>query len=161
MTHSCVDLRQYADRFRVFNEVGGRRAHKADDPWDLILLGWSGFVAPWGGDKLVACTNNLTTSRHRADPRAFPDLLCHFARGRRRAILARAKHRVALGHCYGTGNTSAPSIRPAPVCVNEKTGNCAGLDAAALGRTPTPNHSITQLCLCGSGWAVTGVRTPG
>src|SRR5687768_16029098 len=61
---TCFDLRDYGDRYRVWNELEDRTAHKTDDPWDLILPGRSGFVAPYGGDQLLACTNSrLTTGR--------------------------------------------------------------------------------------------------
>jgi hypothetical protein len=63
MTMTCVDLRTYGDCFRVWNELEDRRAYDRDDPWDLILPGWSGFVAPHGGTKLVACTRSQITTR--------------------------------------------------------------------------------------------------
>ena len=59
----CIDLRCHSDRFRVWNEIEGRKAHVTDDPWDLILPGHSGFIAPHGGDQLVACTNHTLTTR--------------------------------------------------------------------------------------------------
>src|SRR5262245_34260889 len=52
----CVDLRDYADRYRPWNEIADRPARATDDPWDVILPGWGGFVAPWGGEYLLACT---------------------------------------------------------------------------------------------------------
>jgi hypothetical protein len=60
---TCVDLRIVGDRYRVWNELEDRRAYDRDDPWDLILPGWSGFVAPHGGQKLVACTRSCITTR--------------------------------------------------------------------------------------------------
>jgi hypothetical protein len=68
----CVDLRQY-DRYRVWNELEGRKAHQADDPWDLIIPGRLGFVAPYGGEFLHACTNSLITTRRvlAIDPEAL------------------------------------------------------------------------------------------
>jgi len=63
VTCPCVDLRSYGDRYRVRNEAEGRRARDRDDPWDLVLPGARGFVAPWGGATLVACTNAAATTR--------------------------------------------------------------------------------------------------
>jgi hypothetical protein len=64
---SCPDLRDHASRFRVWNETEGRRAHERDDPWDLILPGQAGFIAPWGNETLVACTNSTVTTRRILD----------------------------------------------------------------------------------------------
>jgi len=62
-TPPCVDLRDYADRYRVLNELEGRRAHQADDAWDLIIPGRGGFVAPYGHEHLLACTRGIVTTR--------------------------------------------------------------------------------------------------
>jgi hypothetical protein len=59
----CVDLRDFGDRYRVWNELEGRRAYGRDDPWHLTLPGWSGFVAPHGGVKLVARTRSRGMTR--------------------------------------------------------------------------------------------------
>jgi hypothetical protein len=72
---NCTDLRRLAGgRYRVHNDTEGRRAHARDDPWDLILRGLGGFVAPWayapprGSGAVVACTNStVTTKRLLAD----------------------------------------------------------------------------------------------
>src|SRR5262245_14087752 len=64
MTPDCPDLRHLAgDRYRVANEVEGRRAHAPDPAWDLIVPGRGGFVAPWGPGRLVACTRGRGTTR--------------------------------------------------------------------------------------------------
>jgi hypothetical protein len=60
---TCIDLRQFGDRFRVWNEAHTRRAHERDDIWDLVIPGAGGFVAPYGGEYLLACTNSLLTTR--------------------------------------------------------------------------------------------------
>jgi hypothetical protein len=61
---TCIDLRKYGNHYRVWNEIEGRRAQQRDDPWDLIVLGRCGFIAPYGGNQLLACTNgSLTASR--------------------------------------------------------------------------------------------------
>jgi hypothetical protein len=57
----CIDLRTVG-RYRVWNEAESRPSRKADDPWDLVAKGRSGFIAPWGPDTLVACTNRRTTT---------------------------------------------------------------------------------------------------
>src|SRR5262249_55823638 len=31
--------------------------------WDCILPGWSGFIAPYGGEYLLACTNGILKTR--------------------------------------------------------------------------------------------------
>ena len=47
MASECIDLRQLSGgRFRPWNETLGRRARDEEDPWDVILPGWSGFIAP-------------------------------------------------------------------------------------------------------------------
>jgi hypothetical protein len=68
--NSCTDLRRLAaGHYRVHNENAGRRAYEGDDPWDLILPGRAGFVAPWayvpprGSGALVACTNSTVTTK--------------------------------------------------------------------------------------------------
>ena len=68
----CVDLRQYT-RYRVWNELEDRKAHQADDAWDLVIPGQGGFVAPYGHDWLLACTNSITTTRRvmAIDPEAI------------------------------------------------------------------------------------------
>jgi hypothetical protein len=53
----CVDLRTLG-RYRLWNEVENRPARKADDPWDLIIPGTNGFVAPWSDQRLVVATNS-------------------------------------------------------------------------------------------------------
>jgi hypothetical protein len=60
---ACIDLREYGDRYRVWNELEDRKAHQADDPWDVVISGWAGFVAPYGGSCLLACTNSDRTAR--------------------------------------------------------------------------------------------------
>lgn len=57
----CVDLRQLPE-YRSTHEPEGRPTHKADDPWDLVIRGRLGFVAPCGGDVLFACTNGMKTT---------------------------------------------------------------------------------------------------
>jgi|SRR6516162_9263471 hypothetical protein len=71
-TPPCIDLRDYGDRYRVWNELEGRRAHQADDPWDLVIPGRGGFVAPHGREHLLACTGSSITTRRvlAADPEA-------------------------------------------------------------------------------------------
>jgi len=59
----CIDLRQYGERFHVWNETERRRAWERDDPWDMNLRGRLGFIAPWGPTTLVACTNSMITTR--------------------------------------------------------------------------------------------------
>jgi hypothetical protein len=59
----CVDLRDFGDRFKIRNEPEDRPARKTDDPWDLIVPGSRGFVAPYGGEDLLACTNHSTTMK--------------------------------------------------------------------------------------------------
>lgn len=60
---TCVDLRRYGETYRVRNEPDDRPARATDDPWDLIIPGQSGFVAPWGGDDLLACTRGGVLTR--------------------------------------------------------------------------------------------------
>jgi hypothetical protein len=56
---TCTDLREFAgERYRVWNETENRKAYERDDPWDLVIPGIQGFVAPHGGELLVACTNS-------------------------------------------------------------------------------------------------------
>ena len=33
-----------------------------DAPWELILAGWAGLVAPYGGEFLLACTRRRDTT---------------------------------------------------------------------------------------------------
>jgi hypothetical protein len=63
MTPTCPDLRQLAGRFKVENELENRKAHVTDDPWDLVLRGRGGLVAPWGKGRLVACTLGWATTQ--------------------------------------------------------------------------------------------------
>jgi hypothetical protein len=63
LMRTCVDLRTGADRFRPWNELDERKARATDDVWDLILPGRGGFVAPWGGSRLVACTRSSATTQ--------------------------------------------------------------------------------------------------
>jgi hypothetical protein len=58
----CVDLRTLG-RYRVWNEAENRPANGWDDPWDLVIRGQGGFVAPWGGERLVACTRSSSTTQ--------------------------------------------------------------------------------------------------
>jgi hypothetical protein len=45
------------------NEVEGRRAWADDDPWDVTLPGANGFLAPYGGEYLLACTRGIRVTR--------------------------------------------------------------------------------------------------
>jgi hypothetical protein len=64
MTPTCPDLRTLAgDVYRVWNELEQRKAHVADDAWDLILRGGGGFVAPLGPGKLVVATRSWATTK--------------------------------------------------------------------------------------------------
>jgi hypothetical protein len=67
---SPVDLRNYPP-YRCYHEPEGRKARKTDDPWDLVLRGRKGFIAPCGGEYLLACTNHLLTTRRLL--KAVPD----------------------------------------------------------------------------------------
>jgi hypothetical protein len=65
---ACFDLRDRG--YRVLNETQDYRpAHQRDDPWDLVVPGRSGFVAPWGylpprgSGLLVAATRSSVTTR--------------------------------------------------------------------------------------------------
>jgi hypothetical protein len=59
MTNCTNLLEQYGSRFRVFNEVEGRRAYARDDEWDLVLVGSNGKVVLWSRTgTLCACTNS-------------------------------------------------------------------------------------------------------
>jgi hypothetical protein len=58
----CIDLRNYPT-YRCHHDLEGRKAYSTDDPWDLILPGWSGFIAPYGGDYLLACTRGSNVTR--------------------------------------------------------------------------------------------------
>jgi len=58
----CIDLRQM-EPYRCWNEVEDRKAHGTDNPWDLVIRGSSGFVAPWGGEFLLACTRGRQATR--------------------------------------------------------------------------------------------------
>jgi hypothetical protein len=61
---ACIDLRQFSPPYRCFNEPEDRAARSYDDPWGLIIPGWSGFLAPQGGEYLLACTRGrITTDR--------------------------------------------------------------------------------------------------
>jgi hypothetical protein len=60
---ACIDLRAYSPPYRVHNEPEDRRAHERDDPWDLVIPGWSGFLAPQGGEHLLACTRGRKTTK--------------------------------------------------------------------------------------------------
>jgi hypothetical protein len=63
-TPTCINLHALAgNRFRVWNEMESRRGHKEDDPWDWVLPGRSGFVAPWSATRLVACTASAKTTK--------------------------------------------------------------------------------------------------
>jgi hypothetical protein len=57
-----LDLRTVG-RYRTVNELTGLPARAVDDPWDVILPGRAGFVAPWGPQSLVASTNSTATTR--------------------------------------------------------------------------------------------------
>jgi hypothetical protein len=57
----CIDLRTLG-RYRVWYEAEGRPANGWDDPWDLVVRGQGGFIAPWGDGTLVACTNGRRTT---------------------------------------------------------------------------------------------------
>jgi hypothetical protein len=64
MSNNCTNLlRSWGDRYRVYNEIEGRRARAKDDAWDLVLLGRAGFVAVWGQGLLVACTRSTATTK--------------------------------------------------------------------------------------------------
>jgi hypothetical protein len=63
-----IDLRQFSPPYRVHLDAGlpegPRPARQYDDPWELVLPGAAGFVAPQGGEHLLACTRHrLTTAR--------------------------------------------------------------------------------------------------
>src|SRR4051812_1796638 len=59
---SCIDLRTIGP-YRPVNELTGLPARGFDDPWDFVLPGRAGFVAPWGPQSLVASTNSMATTR--------------------------------------------------------------------------------------------------
>jgi hypothetical protein len=62
--HTCINLHALAgDRFRAWNQMESRRGHKDDDPWDWVLPGRSGFVAPWSATRLVACSASAKTTK--------------------------------------------------------------------------------------------------
>jgi hypothetical protein len=63
MTNCTSLLRSWGDRFRIFHETEGRPARAKDDEWALIIPGRRGFVAVWGQDRLVACTNATATTK--------------------------------------------------------------------------------------------------
>jgi hypothetical protein len=64
MSNCTSLLHRYGSRFKLFNEIRSRRAFARDDPWELIIPGRRGFVAPWGYDgSLVAITNATRTTR--------------------------------------------------------------------------------------------------
>src|SRR5262245_52955747 len=54
----CVDLRQFDPPYRIHNEPEDRPAREYDKAWDLIIRGARGFVAPYGGEYLLACTRS-------------------------------------------------------------------------------------------------------
>jgi hypothetical protein len=58
----CIDLRAYSPPYRCFNELEGRPAYERDNLWDLVLQGSGGFVAPQGGEFLLACTRHRLTT---------------------------------------------------------------------------------------------------
>jgi hypothetical protein len=62
----CTDLRAFAPPYRVraaqVNPQGDRPARRHDDPWELVLSGARGFVAPAGGGHLLACTHHRNTT---------------------------------------------------------------------------------------------------
>jgi hypothetical protein len=58
----CVDLRQFDPPYRVHNEPEDRPAREYDKAWDLIIPGARGFVAPHGGEDLLACTHHRKTT---------------------------------------------------------------------------------------------------
>jgi hypothetical protein len=60
---TCIDLRQFSPPYRCFNDLEGRPAYERDNPLDLVLPGWSGFVAPYGGEYLLACTRGRATTK--------------------------------------------------------------------------------------------------
>jgi hypothetical protein len=62
MALTCPDLRIIGRRFRPQNETYNRSAHSTDDCWELVLPGRSGFVAPFGGSLLMACTRSSGTT---------------------------------------------------------------------------------------------------
>src|SRR5262245_52277171 len=59
---TCIDLRQFSLPYRCVNDLEGRPAYERDNVWDLVLPGSAGFVAPWGGDYLLACTRHRITT---------------------------------------------------------------------------------------------------
>jgi hypothetical protein len=59
---TCIDLRTVGP-YRPINEHTGKLARLDDDPWNLVLPGRAGFVAPWDRERLVACTWNVQTTR--------------------------------------------------------------------------------------------------
>jgi hypothetical protein len=59
---TCIDLRQFSLPYRCVNDLEGRPAYERDNVWDLVLPGAAGFVAPWGGDYLLACTRHRITT---------------------------------------------------------------------------------------------------
>jgi hypothetical protein len=59
---TCIDLRRFSPPYRCFNELEGRQAYERDNPWDLVLPGAAGFVAPYGGEHLLACTRHRITT---------------------------------------------------------------------------------------------------
>ncbi len=54
----CIDLRTLPP-YRAWNELENRRAWEHDDPWDLIIRGPQHFVAPHGGEMLMACITSM------------------------------------------------------------------------------------------------------
>jgi hypothetical protein len=62
----CIDLRACSPPYRVLlaqvNPEGDRPAYERDDPWELVLPGAAVFVAPWGGEHLLACTRHRITT---------------------------------------------------------------------------------------------------
>src|SRR5262249_40878636 len=70
----CVDLRTFPP-YRCYHKIEQRQARRTDDPWDLIIPGRSGFVAPFGGEYLLACTRGSTMTRKILA--AVPDAVVH------------------------------------------------------------------------------------
>jgi hypothetical protein len=62
----CIDLRASSPPYRVHFDVGlpegPRPAYERDDPWQRIIPGGRGFVAPAGGEHLLACTRHRNTT---------------------------------------------------------------------------------------------------
>jgi hypothetical protein len=58
----CINLRAYSPPYRVHNELEGRPAYERDNAWDLVIQGSGGFVAPQGGEFLLACTRHRLTT---------------------------------------------------------------------------------------------------